>query len=131
MPGNWWHGVLNLDDTIAITQNYANEANFEKVWVKTRSGRKKLSVHFLKQLKSHYPKLYQRAVELNERDNFVMWDEREEYKSFFTGDRQRLKVESSGSESKSDASESESSSSSAFSSTSTYGIVARMLNEKF
>ena len=55
VPGNWWHGVQNLDLTIAITQNFVNEGNFEKVWLSTRSGLKKLSVNFLDALKTTYP----------------------------------------------------------------------------
>ena len=68
VPGNWWHGVLNLDDTIAVTQNFANEGNFDKVWLRTRKGRKKLSVKFLELLRKNKPELYERAIALNERD---------------------------------------------------------------
>lgn len=74
VPGRWWHGVLNLDLTIAITQNFLNRGNFDHVWRNTRKGRKVLSVRFLRRLQSVYPDLYQRAVDLNELDNFVMWD---------------------------------------------------------
>lgn len=83
VPGNWWHGVLNLDLTIAITQNFANDGNFDKVWFRTRKGRKKLSVRFLAKLKAKYPKMYQRAVQMNQRDNFVMWDKRPKYADKF------------------------------------------------
>ena len=62
VPGNWWHGVQNLDLTIAITQNFCNEGNFDKVWLRTRKGRKKLSVNFLEKLRQKHPELYELAI---------------------------------------------------------------------
>lgn len=83
VPGGWWHGVLNLDLTIAVTQNFCNSGNFDKVWKSTRKGRKRLSVNFLKQLSIHRPLLYERAILMNKVDKFVMWDERKEFKDKF------------------------------------------------
>jgi histone arginine demethylase JMJD6 len=74
IPGGWWHVVVNLEDTIAITQNYCNRVNFPKVWRSVRSERKKMAIKFLKQLEENYPELYEIAIELNKSDDFEMYD---------------------------------------------------------
>jgi len=53
VPGGWWHAVLNLDDSVGVTQNYCSRENFRTVWDKTRSGRKGMARLWLRKLRAH------------------------------------------------------------------------------
>ena len=74
IPNGWWHAVLNLTDTIGITQNFVSErvGNFDDAWLMTRTGRKRMAWKWLLKLQEHYPHLGKRALELNKQDKFQM-----------------------------------------------------------
>ena len=64
--------MLNLDDTVAVTQNFCSKQNFAKVWRETRSGRKKMAVKWLRKLHELHPDLAATAERLNAEDGFTM-----------------------------------------------------------
>lgn len=72
VPGGWWHAVLNLTDTLAVTQNYMNSVNFDVVWRSLRVERKMLAQFFIRTMRKKNPSLYSRIRHLNIRDSFVM-----------------------------------------------------------
>ena len=51
VPDGWWHAVLNLEHTVAVTQNVVGSARFAKVWRMTKRGRPKMSAQWLAKLK--------------------------------------------------------------------------------
>ena len=78
VPNGWWHAVLNLSHTVAVTQNFCSPRNFDQVWRKTRSGRKRMAWKWLCRLEVEYPDLYQRARAMNKADGYLMkYEERE------------------------------------------------------
>ena len=96
VPGGWWHTVINLDNTIAITENVCNYGNFDRVWYRTRTRRKRLAYRWLKLLRVHEKDMYVKAVMMNRRD---LWEMRTPPYSVkqFTDDQSESSSESSSS----------------------------------
>jgi histone arginine demethylase JMJD6 len=57
VPDGWWHAVLNLDHTMAVTQNFSTSARFDAVWRITRRARPKMSARWLEKLRRVRPDL--------------------------------------------------------------------------
>jgi hypothetical protein len=68
VPSGWWHAVINLEDTIAITQNFVGQGNLRKVldFLKRRGDQvsgvdsaERLYDRFVECLKNHRPDLWE------------------------------------------------------------------------
>jgi histone arginine demethylase JMJD6 len=57
VPAGWWHAVLNLEHTIAVTQNFVSSVNFAQAWRHTCKARPKLSARWLVALSTARPDL--------------------------------------------------------------------------
>jgi hypothetical protein len=93
VPGSWWHAVINMDDTVAITQNFCSKTNFAKVWREARAGRKKMSCKWLKRLRESHPDLADQAEQINKDDDFIMYYERRKLKEEARAAKRALKAQ--------------------------------------
>jgi len=74
VPGQWWHGVLNLTDTIAVTHNYCGRDNLDDVLKRSYRQRKLFTARWTSNMKKFSPDLYKRVKELRkhpERGDYV------------------------------------------------------------
>lgn len=72
LPGGWWHCVVNVDDTVAVTQNYAGRHNFKHVWRQARTERPCWSHRWLASMGKKLPDVAIQAMKLNDQDKFDM-----------------------------------------------------------
>lgn len=72
VPGQWWHGVLNLTDTVAVTQNYCGWDNIDDVFYRVCKQRKLFASRWVKNAKKYSPPLYAKMMQLtHKRGNTV------------------------------------------------------------
>lgn len=71
IPSGWWHAVLNLEDSIAITQNFCSRNNLETVWRKTRTGRKKMALKWRQLMQESHPRFADIISRVNEDDQWA------------------------------------------------------------
>mmetsp|Transcript_3851 Transcript_3851/g.11482 ORF Transcript_3851/g.11482 Transcript_3851/m.11482 type:complete len:470 (-) Transcript_3851:329-1738(-) len=97
VPGGWWHAVLNLDDTVAVTQNFVSSQNFQNCWIQTRKGRRGMARLWHRKLKEEYPELAQIADRLNRDHGYRLEEERrkhhEEYRKNVIELKERRRAE--------------------------------------
>eukprot|EP01062_Namystynia_karyoxenos_P034245 TRINITY_DN25115_c0_g1_i1.p1 TRINITY_DN25115_c0_g1~~TRINITY_DN25115_c0_g1_i1.p1 ORF type:complete len:547 (+),score=130.32 TRINITY_DN25115_c0_g1_i1:82-1722(+) len=70
IPGGWWHCVLNLEDTVAVTHNYCGRNNFPAVWSAARAARPCWSMRWLRGMSARLPLLAARAQRLDAEAGF-------------------------------------------------------------
>lgn len=64
VPGQWWHGVINLSDTVAVTHNYCGWDNIDDVYYRVSRQRKMFCARWVKNMKKFSPPLYRRVKDL-------------------------------------------------------------------
>ncbi len=67
VPSGWWHVVVNLDFTVAVTHNFCSTHNFGLVFRHTRVSRPKMSLRWLDGLKVARPDLYEAGLGIKNR----------------------------------------------------------------
>lgn len=59
VPSGWWHTVLNLDYTIAVTQNFAHREHFDVCYHKAARARPKMTKKLVSRLRLERPEMIQ------------------------------------------------------------------------
>eukprot|EP00904_Undaria_pinnatifida_P009817 jgi/Undpi1/5966/HiC_scaffold_2.g01240.m1 len=65
VPAFWLHAVLNLDDTVAVTQNFVSEHTFPESWDLTRKYLPRFAKKWLQQLVIRHEDLALKALKMN------------------------------------------------------------------
>ena len=59
VPSGWWHTVLNVTETLAVTQNWIDRYNFHVAWTDIQSGDPALRDAFRERLEYVRPELFE------------------------------------------------------------------------
>lgn len=68
VPSGWWHVVINVDFTVAVTENFCSSANFHRVFMHTRISRPKMTQKWLDRLKTVRPDLARIGQQIMDND---------------------------------------------------------------
>eukprot|EP01118_Nematostelium_gracile_P000722 TRINITY_DN10744_c0_g1_i1.p1 TRINITY_DN10744_c0_g1~~TRINITY_DN10744_c0_g1_i1.p1 ORF type:complete len:225 (-),score=42.44 TRINITY_DN10744_c0_g1_i1:21-695(-) len=58
VPSGWWHQVLNLTDTVAVTQNFCSPRNFQFVYQDMIEKKSSLRKYFFDSVSKRFPELF-------------------------------------------------------------------------
>jgi histone arginine demethylase JMJD6 len=61
VPAGWWHGVVNLEDSVAMTQNYCGADNFDKIYARMKRDRPGLCERWVKNMRKWRSPLWKRV----------------------------------------------------------------------
>jgi histone arginine demethylase JMJD6 len=64
VPSGWYHVVFNVEDTIAVTENFCDESNFERCVKKAFISRPAFLEHWIERLRLYYPYFYEQNQDI-------------------------------------------------------------------
>jgi len=64
VPHGWWHAVINLETTVAVTQNFVPALHFDEVWQITKRKRAFMLNTWYRGLEAHRPEFAAAAQRL-------------------------------------------------------------------
>ena len=72
IPSGCWYAYVSIEDSMSVMEKYAPKIHFDNTWKSFRCLRKKLSQFFIDIVAKKDQNLYQRLLDLNERDGYQM-----------------------------------------------------------